>query len=116
MEPHELEEVRGILTRTWGVRTTPSPPAAYDELRDRLIARVAFMLRHDYERLLSLLYLLDVRERDLRATLETSDEAAKAETLAQLILDRETEKVESRKKYLRERSIDASFEVENDST
>lgn len=116
MEPRDLEEVHGILARTWGVSTTPSPPAAYDELRDRLIARVEFMLRHDYERLLSSLYLLDVRERDLRAALEISGESAKAKTLAQLILDRETEKVESRKRYLRERSIDASYEVENDST
>ncbi|MCH7959221.1 MAG: hypothetical protein IID08_03750 [Candidatus Hydrogenedentes bacterium] len=116
MEPRELEEVHGILARTWGVSTTPSSPAAYDELRDRLIARVAFMLRHDYERLLSSLYLLDVCERDLRAALETSGDAEQAKALAQLILDRETEKVESRKKYLRERSVDASFEVENDST
>lgn len=116
MEPHELDEMHGILTRTWGVSTTPAPPAAYDDLQDRLTARVEFMLRHDYERLLSLLYLLDVREGDLRTALETSGEAAKAEALAQLILDRETEKIESRKTYLRERSIDASFEVENDPT
>lgn len=116
MEPHDLEEVHGILARTWGVSTTPAPPAVYDELRERLIVRIAFLLRHDTDRLLSLLYLLDIREPDLRTALEIPDESAKAKTLAQLILDRELEKVESRRKYLRERSVDATFEVENDSS
>ena len=60
--------------------------------------RVEEMMRSDLDLLLSSLYRLDVEEHKIQKALKSSSVPA-AEGIAQLIIDRQKEKMETRKKY-----------------
>lgn len=63
-----------------------------------LAAKIAEMLDHEPELLFSTLYRLDVLEHKIRKVLD--DPATPNDTgLAQLVIDRQKEKIETRKKY-----------------
>lgn len=90
------------LTNDWHA------PVAHGELKREaaltaLEARVRHLLRHGYERLMASLYLLDVPERRVREALAGRDQREAARELAALILDREIEKAESRRRYQEKR-------------
>lgn len=112
MSDSTLPEIQAALERSGYLEPGAAMAARPDELKERLVKRIRLMLRHSYERLLSQLYLLDVREPDLRAALEVSGDDQKARALAEIVLAREAEKIASRKRYLRDHSVDASFEVD----
>lgn len=61
--------------------------------------KVRFWLDHDYEKLARVLYLLDVPESALHHALRTTPFAEVPEAVAILIIKREIEKAELRRKY-----------------
>lgn len=112
MDESTLPEIQSALERNWQLDPGAGIVLRPDELKERLVKRILMMLKHSYDRLLGQLYLLDIRESDLKRALDTPGEEKKALALAEIVLAREAEKIESRKRYLRERSVDATFEVE----
>ena len=62
-----------------------------------LLKLVEHLMTHDFNRLLNSLYRIDVSEAKLKMALAESDNPA--QTVAQMIWDRELQKVETRKKY-----------------
>ena len=68
-----------------------------EELQKLLTAQIAWMLDHQFERLLQAMYRIDVNEQDFRAVL--TGIAPVAEALTALVLKRELEKVQLREKY-----------------
>lgn len=81
-------------------------PSDAADLTSELEARIAWLLKHDYERLLNAVYLLDLPERAFREAMALASNEATARRLAELILVREREKFESRRRYRRNRSMD----------
>jgi hypothetical protein len=71
----------------------------YAQLHEALVQRIVYFLHHDLERLLAILYRIDVRERDTKAAFAQSDPKQIAPVLADAIIARELEKVKSRLRY-----------------
>lgn len=66
--------------------------------RQLLIQRIDELLHRDFEKLKWILYRIDVSEKKLNETLQNS-EADAATVMADLIIQRQIEKAESRKKF-----------------
>lgn len=71
---------------------------AYEELFEQLNSCIVELLNSDYRRLLSLLYHIDISERELNKKFTTPSESA-SDQLTEMILDRELKKVIIRKYY-----------------
>src|SRR4051812_4563965 len=70
-----------------------------EALKDWLIAEIVKMLMHDMEKLLNILYRIDVNERKVKEAFAQSDPKRIAPELARLIIEREMQKAETRLKY-----------------
>jgi hypothetical protein len=103
MERDEFAELRHALTQGWNLPATPAAPE-WEDLRAALARRVAHLLRHDMQRLVSAMYLLDVSEARFNAAHGAGSVDESARRLADVILEREAEKLASRRAYRRERS------------
>jgi hypothetical protein len=71
---------------------------AYEELFEQLNSCIVDLLNSDYRRLLSLLYHIDISERELNKKFSTPSESVSGQ-LTEMILDRELKKVIIRKYY-----------------
>lgn len=111
MDKTDLEDLQHEVVQTWNTTVVQAGELSEDAILETLAKRVAFLIRHDIDRLFAALYLIDVgEERFERANILSKGEEG-ARTLARAILDREIEKMKSRKQYRRERSVDAPFRV-----
>lgn len=77
--------------------------------RALLIRRIDELIHHDFEKLKWILYRIDVSEKKLSDTLKDS-EADAATIIADLIIQRQIEKAESRKRF-EQADNDWSFDV-----
>ena len=109
-----LVHLKGALVQSWNIAPPTEERPSRDDLRNGLALRVAFLLKHDYQRLVSAMYLLDIPEEGFEGATAGKDIAKAAEDLAEIIFEREIEKLESRKRYRRERSIDVPFSAGDD--
>lgn len=70
----------------------------HDALLKKLTYIVSYLLEKDFSRLLQVLYRIDISEEKLKSAL-SSNEIAPAAAISQMILEREMQKVETRKRY-----------------
>lgn len=75
----------------------PAANAQMETLRQALTAHLAWLLDYQFERLLQAMYRIDVNEQEFRSVL--TGEAPVAPALAELVLQRELKKVETRRLY-----------------
>ena len=68
-------------------------------LRQWLIENIAWLVDNDFERLLTILYRIDVSEQKVKMMIEQNEGENTSEILADLILERQAQKIESRKKF-----------------
>jgi len=114
MDKTDLEDLRHSVVQAWNTAGVAEDALSEDAILEALTKRVASLIRYDIDRLFTALYLIDVsEERFDKASILSKGEASACE-LARAILDREIEKMESRKKYRREQSVDAPFRGEPD--
>ena len=99
-----LRESAGLIT--WHflfepdqLQVTPFGESPEEELRQQLTPLIKTLLDRDMPRLLQALYRIDVSEQKVNAILSLAAPQDIAPALAQLIIDREYQKVETRKKY-----------------
>ncbi|MEO6166817.1 MAG: hypothetical protein ABIO46_06015 [Chitinophagales bacterium] len=69
---------------------------SFSKIRETLIDKLNLFLQHDYEKLLWLLYRIDVDENKAKATLASKPDQPPAKVLADLIIERLIEKAKSR--------------------
>ena len=67
--------------------------------RQLLVAQIEKMLQHDFEKLVSLLYRIDVDETKLRLLLKQRAGQDSAEVITDLIIERQLQKIKSREEY-----------------
>ncbi|MBE0644793.1 MAG: hypothetical protein IH600_11985 [Bacteroidetes bacterium] len=70
-----------------------------DDIRAALIARIAALLSRDPERLMHILYRVDVEERKVQRIFRELPPAEMAAALADLIIDRQRAKAATRARY-----------------
>lgn len=99
MQKTEVEEAV-ILLQKHGVleqqQLARVPELSIEALRKLLVKQVLYMLERDFERLLQALYRIDVPEQRFRESLTAEDPAGQ---IADLILQRELLKVQTRRWY-----------------
>jgi len=68
-------------------------------LRSYLIKVISELLDKDFNRLIQAMYRIDIPENEFKSALSIINQEKIAEEIANLVIKREMEKVESRKKY-----------------
>ena len=105
MEKSLAQQTTELIARDFGLETGPEP-LTEQELFDLVANEVAYMIEHRLESLFSLLYRLDVSEKKIRSGL-AGDAAQPANiTLAQLIIDRQKQRIFTKQKYRQEKLDD----------
>jgi hypothetical protein len=75
---------------------------AFEELRRQLQVAVTQMIETDFQKLVNLLYRIDVNERKLKYLLQENVGSDTAVIIADLIIERQMEKIASRKQFSRQ--------------
>lgn len=83
------------------IDTQPEP--GLEDIRKLLTTQIAWLLDYQFERLLQAMYRIDIAEQDFRAVL--TGEAPVAAALAELVLQREIQKIETREKYSKGKAV-----------
>jgi hypothetical protein len=107
-----VSDMHQQLVRSWGVPPPGLQPLGREALLEELARRVDHMIRHDFDRLMSSLYILDVPEAKFSAALERPAGERPARLLAELILDREIERMHTWQRYAKkaiENGAESSF-------
>lgn len=87
-------------------RPVPSAGLGIDELTDLLAERVNAMINGDFGALVQLLYRIDVNESRLRLLLQENQGADAGRLIARLILERQWQKILTRREYSRRDTTD----------
>lgn len=71
----------------------------YEQLKESLTSRIIFLLLNEMEKLLHILYRIDVNEKKVKEAFAQNNPKNIAPILAELIIERETQKVISRHRH-----------------
>ena len=77
-----------------------------EKAREELIFLINELINKDFHSLIQLLYRIDVNEKKIRVYLEKNSHKDAASVLANLIIERQLQKIESRKKYTSKNNAD----------
>lgn len=80
-----------------------------EKVKQLISERVNYLIQHDFAQLTQLLYRIDINETKLKKLLSEAEEKDAADIIAELIIERQIQKLESRKLY-KERNDDISEE------
>ncbi len=70
---------------------------AFDELKRAISIIINHLITNDFSRLISVLYRLDISEKKLKELLKNSINTSAGDIIAEMIIDRQTEKIKTRK-------------------
>lgn len=71
----------------------------YDELQTKLAAEINQLINHEFEKLIFYLYRIDVHEDKMRKLLESNNGENAAVLIADLIIERQVQKIKSRQQF-----------------
>lgn len=95
MEPQNpLAITEKIIEITNSIQTV-----SFDKARQQLIFLINELINKDFHSLVQLLYRIDVNEKKIRTFLDQNTERDSAVILADLIIERQLQKVESRQRF-----------------
>jgi hypothetical protein len=69
---------------------------SFELLKQKLSAHINQLIQSDFEKLVSLLYRIDINESKLKQLLHQKKEEDAADTMADLIIERQLQKIKSR--------------------
>ena len=70
-----------------------------EELRGKLVAHINYLINHDFEKLVFYLYRIDVNESKMKHLLDQREGENAAELIADLIIERQVEKIKSHQQF-----------------
>ena len=79
--------------------TSSIQSASLDKIRLKLISLINELINKDFDAVVQLLYRIDVSEKKIRSVLDQNTETDSASILADLIIERQLQKIESRKHF-----------------
>lgn len=71
----------------------------YEELHKKLSEEINYLINNQFEKLVYYLYRIDVNEKKMRNILDKNEGENASELIAELIIERQLQKIESRKKF-----------------
>ena len=90
---------QNIILRDFEIEIPSDEQPTEAELFQYLCDRIAWMIEHNMEYLLSLLYRNDVKEEKIHFALSPFEKDPANVALAKLVIERQKERVETKKKY-----------------
>ncbi len=82
-----------------GSGALPQMTPTLEEVKAYLRHHLSELLDRNPQRLMSVLYRIDVAERDVHHAFETAAQGALVDVLVELVIQRQLQKVETRRKY-----------------
>ena len=79
--------------------SVPVQIISIDQLKEAISTVINNLIADDFSRLISLLYRLDISEKKLRKLLAISGNVSSSDIIAQMIIDRQQEKIKARKLF-----------------
>lgn len=108
MEEPDYADTHEALVQDWSI--VPVAPGQGGDGREALLLalknRVLYLIQHDFNRLMTAMYILDVAEARFKAAMAVPGLDNSAAALAEVILEREIEKAATRRKYRNVYNID----------
>lgn len=78
----------------------PAKDQSYDDLKIELANYLNYLMATDFNKLVAILYRIDIaQEKAMAALAENAQKETAGQTLARLIIHRQLEKIETRRKY-----------------
>jgi len=91
------DEIRNYLQNEFEIMVRPGTD--WREIENLLSAHIDQLIQYDFGKLVSLLYRIDVSESKLRTVLAEHTDTHASELIAQMVLERQLQKIESREKF-----------------
>lgn len=96
----DITEVATLIRKDFGFDTTELVKCdIMEELKRQLTLVISCLIDKDFQRLLNAMYRIDVSEEKFKVALTLDPPSEIAPAIAQLIIDRELQKVITRKNY-----------------
>jgi hypothetical protein len=93
----QIKEIHDLVVKDLTLRKEANIDISnFDTLKAWLAHEIQLLLDHDFQRFLNMLYLIDVDEQKAKEAFADNDPSWR---LAELVIERELQKVESRRKY-----------------
>jgi hypothetical protein len=105
MENETLQQTAALIARDFELQSTEET-LTEEELLRLLAYQVAYMIDHQLEVLLSLMYRLDVDERKVAAALSPLSPEPPNINIARLVLERQKQRIFTRQHYKQETNWD----------
>jgi hypothetical protein len=102
MKINKEEQLQNEIIKTLDL--TIHAENSFDLFKKKLIVFLNELINHDFEKLIYVLYKVDVSEKKLKNVLSTSNADA-ASILADLIIERQLQKMESRRIFKKDDEI-----------
>jgi hypothetical protein len=93
----KLNEIAAATSLALGLE--PVKVISIDELRAKIAAFINDLVNHDFNRLVSILYRIDVDEQKLKNLLESYPGQDAAPIIADLVIQRQLQKIEARNRF-----------------
>ena len=71
----------------------------FDQLQQKLSEQIGYLIQSDFQKLVSILYQVDVNEEKLKSLLKENPGEDAAGIIADLVIERQIQKIKSRKKF-----------------
>jgi len=97
-EQADIRQTQESLQQEYGLL---SPVTVFSEWRQQLITEVDRLIHTDFNRLISILYRLDVPETKLKYLLQQNPADDAAAIITDLIIERQLQKIKSRRQFSR---------------
>ena len=81
------------------VDTNLTEDISKNELQEKLTAFINELILNDFQRLITILYRIDVDEKKLKRILKENTGTDAGEIIATLVIEREIQKIETRKQF-----------------
>ncbi len=105
-----MEEPSLIATINHEMGIELAPQLSFEQLRAQLQAVISKMIVADFQQLVNVLYRIDVNERKLKYLLQENVGEDAAVIIADLIIERQLEKIKSRRQQFNQPDEDLSGE------
>jgi hypothetical protein len=79
--------------------TTHLPVTEREALRKKLETQINYLIENDFERLVQILYTIDVDEKELKKLLQQQPQADAAAIMADLMIQRQLQKAYTRQQF-----------------
>jgi len=93
----EVVIIKDLLEKEIGFPLAIVP--TLDDLKSKLAAYINYLIINDFDKLIFILYRIDVNENKIKLLLQNATSSNAADTIAQAIMDRQVEKIKSRKQF-----------------